>query len=95
MADAIELQNVSKRFGAKVAVEGLSLAVPEGAVFGLIGPNGAGKTTTFSMIAGYLEPTEGSARVLGCAPTDVASLKGRLGVLPQDALLPAADCPWS
>jgi ABC-2 type transport system ATP-binding protein len=91
MPDAIELQNVSKRFGAKLAVEGLSLSVPEGAVFGLIGPNGAGKTTTFSMIAGYLEPSEGSARVLGSAPTDVAALKGRLGVLPQDALLPASE----
>jgi ABC-2 type transport system ATP-binding protein len=91
MTNAIELQSVSKRFGVKVAVDGLSLTIPEGAVFGLIGPNGAGKTTAFSILAGYLTPSEGSARVLGCAPTDVAELKGRLGVLPQDALLPASE----
>jgi ABC-2 type transport system ATP-binding protein len=91
MSNAIELQNVVKRFGDKAAVNGVSFTIPEGAVFGLIGPNGAGKTTTFSMLAGYLEPTEGTATVLGTSPTDVASLKGRLGVLPQDALLPATE----
>ncbi len=91
MTNAIELQNVVKRFGAKRAVDGVSFSIPEGAVFGLIGPNGAGKTTTFSMLAGYLEPTEGSARVLGAVPTDVDALKGKLGVLPQDALLPANE----
>jgi ABC-2 type transport system ATP-binding protein len=91
MTDAIELQNVVKSFGDKRAVDGVTFSIPEGAVFGLIGPNGAGKTTTFSMLAGYLEPTEGSARVLGASPTDVDALKGRLGVLPQDALLPANE----
>lgn len=91
MANAIELQHVVKTFGAKCAVNGVSFSIPEGAVFGLIGPNGAGKTTLFSILAGYLEPTEGTATVLGVAPTDVASLKGRLGVLPQDALLPAHE----
>lgn len=90
-SNAIELQNVVKTFGAKRAVDGVSFSIPEGAVFGLIGPNGAGKTTTFSMLAGYLEPTEGTARVLGASPTDVDALKGRLGVLPQDALLPANE----
>ncbi|MBL8680691.1 MAG: ABC transporter ATP-binding protein [Myxococcales bacterium] len=91
MTNAIELQNVVKSFGAKRAVDGVSFSIPEGSVFGLIGPNGAGKTTTFSMLAGYLEPTEGTARVLGAEPTDVGALKGRLGVLPQDALLPANE----
>ncbi|MFA4841037.1 MAG: ATP-binding cassette domain-containing protein, partial [Agrococcus sp.] len=45
---ALELVQLAKRFGQKVAVDGLSLAVPQGSMFGLVGPNGAGKTTTLS-----------------------------------------------
>lgn len=88
---AVRLRKVSKRFGEKTAVDGVSLRVPMGSVYGLIGPNGAGKTTTFSMMAGYLRPTEGTVEVLGCAPSDVSALRARLGVLPQDALLPHQD----
>lgn len=88
---AITLKGVTKRFGAKTAVDGISLTVPLGCVYGLIGPNGAGKTTTFSMMAGYLKPTEGEVRVLGFGPHHVDAIRSRLGVLPQDALLPASD----
>jgi ABC-2 type transport system ATP-binding protein len=88
---AVRLQNVVKRFGTKRAVDGVSLKVKAGAVYGLIGPNGAGKTTTFSMMAGFLKPTEGTLEVLGHAPSNVDALRSRLGVLPQDALLPAQD----
>jgi ABC-type multidrug transport system ATPase subunit len=88
---AARLVEVTKTFGATVAVDKLSLRIPAGSVYGLIGPNGAGKTTTFSMLAGYLAPTRGDIRVLGHAPTDVDALRGRIGVLPQDALLPASD----
>ncbi|MDP3279065.1 MAG: ABC transporter ATP-binding protein [Deltaproteobacteria bacterium] len=91
MTYAIELDRVVKDFGSKRAVDTVSLTVAEGVIFGLIGPNGAGKTTTFSMLAGYLEPSEGAARVLGVSPRDVGALKGKLGVLPQDALLPASE----
>ena len=90
-APAIELRAVTKRFGDHAAVSDLSLKVPDGSIFGLIGPNGAGKTTTFSMIAGYLTPSAGDVYVLDHRPTAVDALKGRLGVLPQDALLPAND----
>jgi ABC-2 type transport system ATP-binding protein len=90
-ATAARLQRVTKRFGLVTAVDAVTLTIELGAVFGLIGPNGAGKTTTFSILAGYLRPTEGTAEVLGFSPTAVDSLRGRLGVLPQDALLPAAD----
>jgi ABC-type multidrug transport system ATPase subunit len=69
----------------------VSLKIKMGSVYGLIGPNGAGKTTTFSMLAGYLRPTSGDIEVLGHAPTAVNELRSRLGVLPQDALLPALD----
>jgi ABC-2 type transport system ATP-binding protein len=88
---AVRLRQVTKRFGAKTAVDSVSFAIDMGVVFGLIGPNGAGKTTTFSMMAGYLHPTEGSLEVLGFQPSAVDELRSRLGVLPQDALLPAND----
>jgi ABC-2 type transport system ATP-binding protein len=88
---AVRLGHLTKRFGQKAAVDDVSLTIPLGSVYGLIGPNGAGKTTTFSMMAGYLRPTEGSVEVLGFAPTAVDDLRSRVGVLPQDALLPATD----
>jgi ABC-type multidrug transport system ATPase subunit len=90
-AVAARLQRVTRRFGAVTAVDAVTLTIDTGAVYGLIGPNGAGKTTTFSMLAGYLRPTDGAVEVLGFAPTAVDSLRGRLGVLPQDALLPAGE----
>ena len=85
---AIELVDLTKHFGAARAVDGVSLTVQRGQVYGLIGPNGAGKTTTFSMMCGYLHPTSGTVRVMGVNPSVDGALKGRLGVLPQDALLP-------
>ncbi|MFP2962918.1 ABC transporter ATP-binding protein [Myxococcus sp. 1LA] len=85
---AIELFGVSKRFGPKVAVNGVSFTVPKGAVYGLIGPNGAGKTTTFSMMCGYLYPSEGTLKVMDVDPSTPGALKGLLGALPQDAVLP-------
>lgn len=88
---AVRLTSVSKRFGPKVAVDGVTFKVKAGSVYGLIGPNGAGKTTTFSMLAGFLKPTAGALEVLGHAPTSVDELRSRLGVLPQDAVLPPSD----
>ncbi len=87
----LRLSHVTKAFGTMLAVNDVSLAVTRGSVYGLIGPNGAGKTTTFSMLAGYLFPTSGDVQVLGYAPTSTDALRGRLGVLPQDALLPPND----
>jgi ABC-2 type transport system ATP-binding protein len=88
---AARLTRLVKRFGPKTAVHDVTLSIAAGTVFGLIGPNGAGKTTTFSILAGYLRPTAGEVEVLGFPPTAVDALRGRLGVLPQDALLPASD----
>jgi ABC-type multidrug transport system ATPase subunit len=88
---AIDLKGVVKRFGAVAAVNDVTFEVPQGSVFGLIGPNGAGKTTTFSMLAGYLAPTSGQIYILDRSPDAVTELKGKVGVLPQDALLPAQD----
>jgi len=88
---AIELTGVVKRFGQTLAVNGLSLTVARGQCYGLIGPNGAGKTTTFSMMCGYLFPTQGEIRILGIPPQRSGALKRVVGVLPQDAALPS----WS
>ncbi len=88
---AVRLRRLTKRFGPKTAVDDVTLTIPVGSVYGLIGPNGAGKTTTFSMMSGYLRPTEGSVEVLGRRPTDVEGLRSRIGVLPQDAILPTND----
>jgi ABC-2 type transport system ATP-binding protein len=85
---AIELKGLTKHFGAKVAVNNVTLEVQDGWCYGLIGPNGAGKTTTFSMMCGYLFPTQGSVRILGKDPAEPGALKGKVGVLPQDAILP-------
>ncbi len=85
---AIEITNVTKRFGPKVAVDGVSFSVARGQVYGLIGPNGAGKTTTFSMMCGYLAPSGGSLRIMGVDPGRDGALKGQVGALPQDAVLP-------
>ncbi len=85
---AISLTRVSKHFGPKVAVNDVSFEVLRGQCYGLIGPNGAGKTTTFSMMCGFLFPTEGSIKVLGVEPSQPGVLKRKVGVLPQDAILP-------
>ena len=82
---ALELDNLSKRFGALTAVDDLTLHLEEGALLGLLGRNGAGKSTTINMATGLLNPTSGSIRVLGL---DLAShpleVKRQIGVMPQD-----------
>ncbi len=88
MSAAIELKGLSKHFGVKRAVENVTFDVQEGHCYGLIGPNGAGKTTTFSMMCGFLFPTAGTVRVLGVDPAQPGALKRKVGVLPQDAVLP-------
>jgi sodium transport system ATP-binding protein len=81
-AAPVELRGLEKSFGARRAVDGLTLQVAAGEIYGLLGPNGAGKTTALRMIAGLLVPTGGSVRVMGldvAQQTDAA--KARLGFL--------------
>ena len=61
---AIETIDLSKRYGSILAVDGLSLSVPRGGVFGLLGPNSSGKTTTMGMLLGLVRPTSGTFKLL-------------------------------
>ncbi len=88
MSNALELIDITKVFGKTRAVDGLTLSVPEGSLFGLIGPNGAGKTTTFGLIAGFLRATSGALRVRGRELVAGQPRVGNIVALPQDAELP-------
>ncbi len=81
-APAIQTINLRKVYGRKVAVDGLSLTVQPGEVFGFLGPNGAGKTTTVKILLGLVRPTDGIARVFG-APADDPATRRRIGYLPE------------
>jgi len=80
--NAIALHDITKRFGSHVAVDGLSLEVPAGSVYGFIGPNGSGKTTTIRMILHILLPDSGRIEVFGDGRTDAA--RDRIGYLPEE-----------
>jgi ABC-2 type transport system ATP-binding protein len=80
--NTIETQGLSRNFGKVKAVDGVTIAVPEGEIFGFLGPNGAGKTTTIRMLTGQLRPSTGSARVAGCDVTaERTALKRQIGVV--------------
>ncbi|MCX6595724.1 MAG: ABC transporter ATP-binding protein [Acidobacteria bacterium] len=85
---AIELRGLTKIYGDKAAVDGLSLTVPSGCFFGFLGPNGAGKTTTIKMLMGLAPPTVGSVRILGrVMPAQSLAIRQLIGVVPDDTLL--------
>ena len=75
---ALEARGLTKRYGDALAVDGVSLSVRRGEVYGFLGPNGAGKTTTLRMLLGLIRPTSGAASVLGHRPGDAAAL-ARIG----------------
>jgi len=79
---AIHTRDLTRDFGALRAVDGLSLDVPTGVIFGFLGPNGSGKTTTIRLLLGLLEPTAGVADVLGHdTRTDAGAIRERCGAL--------------
>ena len=81
---AIEVYNLTKKFGDFVAVNNISFAVPRGEIFGFLGPNGAGKTTTIRMLLGLLTPTAGTARVIGFDVVEESeALRKRIGYMSQ------------
>ena len=80
----IEVENLSKRFGAVLAVDHLSLTAADGSITGLLGPNGAGKTTTLRALYGLLKPDEGVVYVDGInVTTDLMAATTRMGIFPD------------
>ncbi len=88
---AIEARGLVKRFDDTLAVDGVDISVPEGAIYGILGPNGAGKTTTLRMLLGIIDPDEGLRRVFGHdRPHEIAKW---IGYLPEErGLYPAMKC---
>lgn len=81
---ALELHDVRKTFGDKVAVSGLTMSARPGTVLAFLGPNGAGKSTTIEMCEGFIKPTSGSIRVLGMDPvTEPEKVRERIGIMLQ------------
>ena len=80
----VEVENITKRFGAFTAVDDISFAVEHGEIFGLLGPNGAGKSTLIRMMTTLIEPTSGTARVNGFDVREAANeVRKCMGVIPQ------------
>jgi ABC-2 type transport system ATP-binding protein len=80
----IRMTGLTKRYGSFTAVDGITLDIPPGMLYGLLGPNGAGKTTTMRMIAGILQPTAGTITIGGDDVTrDPMAAKARLGFIPD------------
>lgn len=82
MNAALEAEGLAKRFGARLAVEDLSFAVPQGSIYGVLGPNGAGKSTTLRMLVSVMRPSAGHITMLG-GPVTRDTLK-RVGYLPEE-----------
>lgn len=79
---AVGLEQVRKTFAHVTAVDGLTVTVPQGCIYGVLGPNGAGKTTSIRMIVGILRPDQGHLHVLG--EREPSAIKRRLGYLPEE-----------
>ncbi len=87
-APILEVLNLHKRFGATIALNGVSFQVAEGEIFGLLGPNGAGKTTLLSIVSCLLEASAGETRIHG-RPVSMADkeLRRHIGIVPQELAL--------
>ena len=86
MTALIEIDGLTKRFGTFTAVDDVSFQVARGEVLGFLGPNGAGKSTTMRMLAGFMTPTAGTARICGHdVQTDSVAARRQLGFLPEGA----------
>jgi ABC-2 type transport system ATP-binding protein len=81
----VETHGLTKRFGARVAVDGIDLRIPRGSAFGYLGPNGAGKTTLIRMLLGLTRASEGSMRLLGRpVPAERAKALARVGAIVEE-----------
>lgn len=84
MKNVVEIQHVTKTFGNHVAVRDLSLAVPEGSIYGFIGPNGSGKTTTLRMIMRIYHPDGGAGQITVLGYDTLGAANDRIGYLPEE-----------
>jgi ABC-2 type transport system ATP-binding protein len=86
LAALIEIERLTKRFGGFIAVDDVSFTVDRGEVLGFLGPNGAGKSTTMRMLAGFMPPSAGTARICGAdVVAQPVAAKRQLGFLPEGA----------
>lgn len=84
----IELSNIKRVYGSKVAVQNLNLEIPSGELFAFLGPNGAGKTTTIKMMVGLLQPTAGTMRICGHdVVSEAREVNLRTGYVPDEPYL--------
>lgn len=84
MEYAIEVDNLTKKFGSFTAVDSISFKIPKGVIFGFLGPNGSGKSTTIRMLCGVLSPTSGTGKVLGLdIAKDTEKVRQNLGYMSQ------------
>ncbi|MBE3089038.1 MAG: ABC transporter ATP-binding protein [Actinobacteria bacterium] len=82
---AIELKNLTKKYGSLTAVNNLNLEIEKGEIFGFLGPNGAGKTTTIKLLSGLLKPTSGTAKILGFdIQVNPIEAKSYIGLIPDE-----------
>lgn len=84
MESAISAVGLSRRFGAKTAVDAIDLEIPAGRIYGFLGPNGSGKSTTIRLLCGLLEPSAGAVTVLGHEiPREAEALRNHIGYMTQ------------
>lgn len=90
MSAILEVRNLTKLYGETRAVDGVTLSVEEGSLFGLLGPNGSGKSTMIKMLTGQVRPTAGSVRVLGIdVEKDPVGVRSRVGIIPEQETPPS------
>ena len=87
MPPLLEAHSLTKHYGRTVALDGVSFEVGEG-VTGLLGPNGAGKSTAMKLFLGLIEPTSGTAMILGQEPYRSPDGRSRIGYMPEKRLSP-------
>lgn len=95
MTTAVQVSGLTRTFGTLTAVDRISFAIEQGEIFGLLGPNGAGKTTTLSMLSTLLEPTAGSAEIMGIdIGKDQDGVRKAIGIVFQDQSLDEELTAW-
>ncbi len=82
--NAVTFRNVAKKYGTRLALDGLSFEIPRGVICGLVGPNGSGKTTTMGLLGGLLRHQSGEVDILGQGRFDAARHAGKVSLMPQD-----------